>query len=151
MSAGALIDTNVLVYTYDTGEPLKRDLARGIVARLAGTGQVALTVQVLGEHHWVLRRRFARRFSAGDAAEQTAALSRAFPVYDTTLRVVVEALRATVRHQMPYYDAQIWAVARVHCIPLVLSEDFADGAVIEGVRFANPFAEGFDLDAVLEA
>jgi predicted nucleic acid-binding protein len=50
---------------------------------------------------------------------------------------------------MSYYDAQIWACARVNRIPLVLSEDFADGTVVEGVRFANPFAEGFDLDALL--
>ena len=34
-------------------------------------------------------------------------------------------------------------------IPLVFSEDFTDGSVIEGVRFANPFAKGFDLDALL--
>jgi predicted nucleic acid-binding protein len=149
MSAGALIDTNVLVYSYDTAEPLKREQARGIVARLAGTERAALTVQVLGEHHWVLRRRFARRFSPRDAAEQPAALSHAFPVYDTTLRVVLEALRGTVRYQFAYYDAQIWACARVNRIPLVLSEDFADGTVIEGVRFANPFAEGFDLEAAL--
>jgi len=39
----------------------------------------------------------------------------------------------------------------VHRIPLVLSEDFTDGAVIEGVCFANPFAEGFDLDVLLTA
>jgi predicted nucleic acid-binding protein len=75
--------------------------------------------------------------------------ARAFPVYDTSLQVVLEALRATIRYQMHYYDAQIWAVARVNHISLVLSEDFADGAVIEGVRFANPFAEGFDLEAAL--
>ncbi|MBF4509275.1 MAG: PIN domain-containing protein [Aeromicrobium sp.] len=151
MSAGALIDTNVLAYSYDTGEPHKREQAMSIVARLAGTGQAALTTQVLGEHHWVIRRRFTRRFTAAEAAEQTAALSRAFPVYDTTLTVVLEALRGTVRYQMPYYDAQIWAVARVNHIPLVLSEDFSDGAVIEGVRFADPFADGFDLEACLGA
>jgi predicted nucleic acid-binding protein len=149
MSAAALIDTNVLVYSYDTDEPLKRGQAQGIVSRLAHTGRVALTTQVLGEHHWVIRRRFATRFTAEEAAEQTTALSRTFPVYDTTLKVVLEALRGTVRYQMPYYDAQIWAVARVNKIPLVLSEDFSDGAVIEGVRFANPFADGFDLEAAL--
>lgn len=77
--------------------------------------------------------------------------ARAFPVHDTTLRVVLEALRATTRYQMHYYDAQIWAVARVNHIPLVLSEDLADGAAIEGVRFANPFAEGLNLHAVLVA
>jgi predicted nucleic acid-binding protein len=54
-----------------------------------------------------------------------------------------------IRYQLSYYDAQIWAVARLNRIPLVLSEDFSDGSVIEGVRFANPFADGFDPHAML--
>lgn len=41
-------------------------------------------------------------------------------------------------------DAQIWAAARLHGLSLILSKDFDLGAVIEGVRFANPFAAGFD-------
>jgi hypothetical protein len=31
-------------------------------------------------------------------------------------------------------------------IPLILSEDFNAGAVIEGVRFDNPFSMDFALD-----
>jgi len=34
---------------------------------------------------------------------------------------------------------------RLNQIPLVLSEDFRDGAVVEGARFVNPFGDGFDL------
>jgi predicted nucleic acid-binding protein len=49
-----------------------------------------------------------------------------------------------------------WELAsrRLLCgLSLILSEDFNPGAVMEGVRFANPFAAGFDwvalgLDAV---
>jgi len=33
--------------------------------------------------------------------------------------------------------------------PYVLSEDFSDGRTIDGVTFVNPFAEGFDLEALL--
>jgi hypothetical protein len=33
----------------------------------------------------------------------------------------------------------------VHGVPNVLSEDFSDGALVEGVRFLNPFADAFDL------
>jgi predicted nucleic acid-binding protein len=40
---------------------------------------------------------------------------------------------------MNYWDAQIWAAAWVHRIPVVLSEDFQHDARIEGVRFVNPF------------
>ncbi len=149
MSGVALIDTNVLVYTIDTDEEEKCHSAQALLRILEIKEVGALCAQVLGEHHSVVARRFGHTHGRGEATAATERWAHAFPVYDTTLRVVLEALRATIRYQMPYYDAQIWAVARVNHIPLVLSEDFTDGAVIEGVRFANPFAEGFDPEAAL--
>jgi predicted nucleic acid-binding protein len=41
---------------------------------------------------------------------------------------------------MSLWDAQVWATAKLNQIPVVLSEDFASGSVIEGVLFENPFA-----------
>lgn len=105
---------------------------------------------MLGEFYSVLSRRFKHRMTPEAASDHVRDWSGALTAHDTSVPVVLEALRGCVRHQMSYYDAQIWAVARVNRIPLVLSEDFTDGAVIEGVRFANPFAEGFDLAAVLD-
>jgi predicted nucleic acid-binding protein len=145
-----LLDTNVLVYAVDSAEPDKSVRARRILDSLESAGIGSLCAQVLGEYCSVALRKFQHIIPPDSVAPQTEAWARTFPVCDTTLRVVLEALRASVRYQMPYYDAQIWAVARVNRIPLVLSEDFADGAIIEGVRFANPFAEGFDLEAALE-
>ena len=49
------------------------------------------------------------------------------------------------RTQFSLWDAQIWAVARLNHISVVLTEDFNPGAVIEGVRFVDPFADDFRL------
>jgi predicted nucleic acid-binding protein len=48
---------------------------------------------------------------------------------------------------MSYWDAQIWATARLNQVPVVFSEDFNTGSLIEGVRFINPLANEFDTDA----
>jgi predicted nucleic acid-binding protein len=48
-------------------------------------------------------------------------------------------------HGFSYWDAQLWACARLHHTRLVLSEDFTDGQVIEGVRFVDPFRPAFDV------
>jgi predicted nucleic acid-binding protein len=34
-------------------------------------------------------------------------------------------------------------------VPIILSEDFEDGRVIDGVRFIDPFARDFDAEALL--
>ncbi len=63
-------------------------------------------------------------------------------VIDVAARTVAEALRGAEQHGLPYWDALIWATAKLAGIPVVLSEDFQDGREIEGVTFQNPFAVG---------
>jgi predicted nucleic acid-binding protein len=67
-------------------------------------------------------------------------------VFDLTQHIVLEAARGVRDHQLAYYDAQIWAAARLNQTQLILSEDFQDGQILEGVRFINPFSDGFILD-----
>ena len=38
--------------------------------------------------------------------------------------VMLEALREVRDHQLSYYDAQIWAAARLNQVPVIFSEDF---------------------------
>jgi predicted nucleic acid-binding protein len=61
---------------------------------------------------------------------------------------VLEAAAGARRHQLSYWDALIWATAKLNQIATVLSEDFQDGRLLEGVRFRNPFGPGFDVEAL---
>jgi predicted nucleic acid-binding protein len=53
--------------------------------------------------------------------------------------------RLGAQQQLSYWDSLIWATAKLSGVPTVLSEDFSDGRLIEGVRFLNPFMSTFDL------
>ena len=66
---------------------------------------------------------------------------------DVTGSVVLQAARGVCDHQFSFWDAQIWAVARLNQVPVIFSEDFDSGAVIEGVQFVNPFAGDFQPEA----
>jgi predicted nucleic acid-binding protein len=72
----------------------------------------------------------------------------AFPVLPLTGPLVLEALRGVREHLLSYYDAQIWAAARLGQIGMILSEDFNPGAVLDGVLFANPLDPAFDLNSL---
>jgi predicted nucleic acid-binding protein len=62
-----------------------------------------------------------------------------------TRLIVLEAVRGVRQHRLSYYDAQIWATARLNQVPTIFTEDFEDGCRLEGVQFVNPLASGFDL------
>ncbi|XHR81940.1 MAG: hypothetical protein ACFKPT_27765 [Gloeotrichia echinulata GP01] len=62
-------------------------------------------------------------------------------VVDVTRLISLEAIRGVETHHFTFWDAQIWATARLNQIAEVYSEDFATGSVVEGVQFTNPLIE----------
>jgi len=141
-----LIDTNVLVYAHDRADCDKQQRAIETLDRLHLTGNGRLSAQSLGEFFRATTRGAAPLLTIADAALQVERLAQAWPVLDVTPQVVLEAVRGASVHQFSLWDAQIWAAARLNQIPLVFTEDIQAQAVVEGVRFVNPFAAGFRLE-----
>ena len=148
MSTRYVVDTTVLVYALDRREPEKREHAMEVLRRVGGTGTAALPAQVLSEFGGACLRKLEPRPDPTTVRREVEHLMLAFPVLPLTGPVVLEALRGVGEHLLPYYDAQIWAVARLGQVGLVLSEDFKAGAVLDGVSFANPLDPEFDLAAL---
>ncbi len=103
------------------------------------------SAQVLSEFYNAVTRRIAAPLTAAQAYERIKNLVMAWPVLDITSLIILEAARGAYQHQMTVWDAQIWAAARLNQIPVIFSEDFSDGSVIEGIRMVNPFASSFQL------
>ncbi len=142
-----LIDTNLLVHAHDRGEHVKQKQAIQVLERLYATGSGRLSAQCLAEFFSAVTRGPAPKLTISEAAQQTDQLAQVWPVLDLTPMIVVEAVRGVRDHQLAYWDAQIWASARLNQVPVVFSEDFSDGVVFEGVRFVNPFAASFVLES----
>jgi predicted nucleic acid-binding protein len=146
MNGRVFVDTNVLVYAYDRSEPNKQRLALDVLDRLAVSGIGVISTQVLSEFFIAVTRKITIPMGAKDAYERIRNYLQAWTVVDLTGLIVLEAVRGTQTHQLSFWDAQIWAAARLNQISLVFSEDFASNSVIEGVRFVNPFSGDFSID-----
>lgn len=144
MSPRYLLDSNILVYTLDAREPDRRERAKEVIRRVAMGGSAALPAQVLSELSNVCLKKLEPPLEPEEVRREIERLYSAFPVIPLTAPVVMEALRGVEAHQLPYYDAQIWAAARLGQVPVVLSEDFNSGATLEGVSFLNPLVSDFD-------
>lgn len=140
-----LLDTNVLVYAYDRSEPIKQAEALALIDRLASSGNGVLSAQVLAEFFITITRKLAAPLSVERALLSLENYLASWIVFDTTSLVVLEAARGVRDHHFSYYDAQIWAVARLNQVPVIFSEDFTP-ATIEGVQFVNPFHPEFVIE-----
>jgi predicted nucleic acid-binding protein len=116
-----------------------------LYSTLAATHQGALSAQVLGEFFWVATRRIDPPLTTQEAEQRLANYARSWPVYDITSAEVLEAVRGVQRYQFAYWDALVWATAKLWEVPNVLTEDRPTSGLIDGVRFINPFDPGFDV------
>ncbi|MEA2326737.1 MAG: hypothetical protein QOE68_1696 [Thermoanaerobaculia bacterium] len=140
-----LIDTNILVYAHQPSETTKYGRATQIVETLAESGAGRLSAQILGEFLNATTRGRRPILSISDAVRQATKLTDAFPLFDLTGLIVLEAGRGVREHQLSYFDAQIWATARLNQVPTIFTEDFTNGRRLEGVHFLNPLLASFDL------
>jgi predicted nucleic acid-binding protein len=144
-STALLVDTNIPVYAVDPRDAFKQQRAIDVLDRLDAAQTGVVGVQNLHEFISVSTRRIAPPLPMEDAARVVRYFLRHWRVLALTANVTAEAIRGVEQHRLSWWDALIWATAHVHGLRAVLSEDFNPGAVLDGVRFVNPFEPTFGL------
>ena len=143
--ASCLVDTNILIYSYDPTDAAKQQRAIAVLDQLNLRGSGALSAQILGEFFVTVTRKIPTPLTAAQAEHSITRYVRSWTVYELTPLVVLEAVRGLQRYSFSYWDSLIWATAKLNGVPNVLSEDFSDGALLDGVRFLNPFNPAFNV------
>ena len=134
---------------HDPRDKLKQARSNAIVDRLATEGIAVLSVQCLTEFYRAVRWRIPDPLTASEAIREVGLYTRNCRVLPLTVTAAMDAMRACDQYSMSFWDALIWAVAKEGGIPHLLTEDFDDGAQIEGVQFVNPFKVSFDIESLL--
>lgn len=145
MTAKFLVDTNILVYIYDQTEPQKQALAEEVCDRLTLAGLGVISTQIMAEFFNAATRRLADRMPTEVAYQRLENYQQSWEVVNMTPAIVLEGVRGVIDHQLSFWDALVWATAKLNQIPVILSEDFRSGTSLEGIRFVNPLSDDFDL------
>lgn len=137
MGAPDFLDTNVLVYAYDDGEPRKQSISREYLRR-ALRGEFVISVQVLAELAVVLLYKFA----VAVPPDRVLAILDAFapiPLVQPDREIVRRAVQAHIDYQLHFFDGMIVATAERAACARILSEDFSPGQQYFGIQIENPF------------
>lgn len=137
MSAPDFLDTNILVYAYDSTEPKKQKTARELV-RKALLGEIVISVQVLAEFAATLLQKAS---PAANANEVLALLDALGPIQTITpdSDLVRRAVEAHAQYGVHFYDGMILAAAERGGCTRIWSEDLGAGQKYFGVTVKNPF------------
>ena len=133
------VDTNVLLYAYDTAAGQRHDRAADLIGRLWSERTGAISVQVLQEFFVNATRKVAAPLTPEAGIDRLRSLSR-WRVHSPLADDVVAAASLSHRHQLSFWDAMIVrSAAELHC-GILWSEDLNDGQIVESLRVRNPFA-----------
>ena len=140
-----LVDTNVLVYAVDPRDSVKQERAIAALDRVHTRQTGVLSPQILGEFCTTVTRKLPSPLTPADGERLLLDYIASWAVYDLTAAVIMKAVQGLQHYQFSYWDALVWATARENGVPYILSEDFNDGSLLDGVRFLNPFSSAFDI------
>jgi predicted nucleic acid-binding protein len=138
MTAAVFVDTNILVYVRDVGEPVKQPAAASWIERLWVEQTGRTSMQVLNEYYVTVTRKLSPGMAPDNAwADMQALLAWNPQPVDRDL--ILRAREVERRHGLSWWDAMIVAAAQLQGCALLLTEDLHDGWHCDGVTVCNPF------------
>jgi predicted nucleic acid-binding protein len=138
MTALVFVDTNVLLYTYDDRDPIKRDRAREWVRWCWRSRTGRISSQVLNELYNNAITKFREAIPLQQARSEVRRLRLWQPPHLDTY-TVDGAWNLQDRYPLSYWDALIVSSAHQQGCTHVLTEDLQHGQTIDSVRIVNPF------------
>lgn len=132
------VDTNVLVYAYDSTAGSKRALARSLVTRLWRDRCGALSTQVLQEFYVTVTRKLKEPLAPETALSRLKSLGQ-WLLIRPGLDDLILAARLTQSVSLSYWDALIVRAAQRARATTLWTEDLQDGLKLGELQICNPF------------
>lgn len=132
------VDTNVLVYAYDTTTMPKHDRARSLLERLWESRNGCLSVQVMQEFFWIATRKIPSPLPPKTALGILRDYS-AWPVFAPSSADVIAAGELAASATLSYWDAMIVHAAASLGASRLWTEDLQHGLVLGSLHIESPF------------
>jgi len=138
------LDTNVLVYAFDSSEGEKHAHAKKLLEKiLLGERRAAISNQVLAEFFSAVTKKIEKPVSAEIAQEIVDALtaSKHFTKLNYVAKTVSNAATLSRKYAIPFWDALIAQTALENGVFAVVTENDKHFRKIPGIKVINPFKQ----------
>ena len=142
MRGTAFVDTNLLVYVRDADAGEKQVRAMDWLDHLWHDQSGRISCQVLQDYYVTVTQKLRPGIPPVDARRDVTALFAWNPSV-TDANTIQQGWELQDRFGLPWWDSLIVAAALDLGCTYILSEDFQDGLMIEGVEIINPFRTAY--------
>jgi predicted nucleic acid-binding protein len=137
----SLVDTNVLVYRFDSRFQEKQAIATALLRRGIADRSLRIPHQAIIEFVAASTRSRGAPpiLELSDARREAEEMLAQFEVLYPSEAVLRLALRGSAAYQLSWFDANLWAYAEHFALDRILSEDFEHQRLYGAVTVINPF------------
>ena len=135
------LDSNILIYTFDSRFPNKQKKAYELIDTALNTHKGMISFQVVQEFLNVATRKFTTKLTAQEADKYLNQVLTPLCKIFASLELYSQAIKIMDRWKYSFYDSLIIAAAlESHC-KILNSEDLQHGQIIQTLTIINPFLE----------
>ena len=132
------LDTNVLVYAFDSSAGEKHRIAQKELSGLWDSGQGLISTQVLQEFYVTITKKVPKPVDPIFARVIIQDLLQ-WKVIINDGPSILEAIEIQKKHRFSFWDALVVQAAVKGEADILLSEDFEPGRWVDGLTIRNPF------------
>ena len=136
--AKIFIDTNILIYSMDQFDPVKRKKSRALLKSLKNDLRGVISTQVIQEFYVAATRKL------GAEPLVVKDIINSLERFETVIimpEIIKDAIDCGIINRISFWDALIVTAAESANCEKLWSEDLNDGQVIRGVLIENPIKE----------
>ncbi|MCK4555978.1 MAG: PIN domain-containing protein [Candidatus Aminicenantes bacterium] len=141
MSDKYFIDTNIFVYSFDTENPQKNDIAKRLIADALENGTGIISYQVIQEFLNVATQKFAKPLTFKDSQRYLNVVLESLCEVFSSTELFHKALEIINQWKYPFYDSLIIAAALQGDCAVIYTENMQHDQTIRDLTIKNPFID----------
>ncbi len=134
------LDTNIIVYAYDSSARSKHETAKKIMKELWGSGQGIISTQVLQEFYVSVTKKIPKPLDMEIATH----IIKDLMYWDVVVNdgeAILEAIEIQARHRFSFWDSLVIQAAVKGGAEVLFSENLNSGQIVSSVEIKNPFLD----------
>lgn len=137
-----LIDTNVLVYSFDNHEKEKHKIAKNLFLDIFSKNvEVFISIQNLSEFYNISTQKISSPLTKNEAREIVREIikTKNFKILGFNEKTVLSAIDIQINYNSSYWDSLIAATMQENNICRIITENEKDFKKIPWIKIINPF------------
>ena len=133
-----LIDSNILVYSFELAEKEKREKAKIFLEQRLKSKDSFVSIQNLAEFHYNITERMEKPVDIETAKNATNKFSLGFNVISYGILTILNASNYQKIHKLHFWDALLAATMEENSIDTIFTENEKDFKKIPWMKVINP-------------